>query len=125
MPEERKPRDIDVWVGARIAARRMELGLTQSDLAKALGITFQQVQKYERGTNRVSSSKLWLTAEFLGLPLNALFPEHSDLEGDVEDLRAATPLVRKIALEAKRLSPTDQRVMVSVFKSFLREDGGD
>src|SRR3569832_372500 len=56
MAEKSNPDPIDVAVGARIRIRRRWLGLSQTDLAKALGITFQQVQKYEKGANRVSAS---------------------------------------------------------------------
>jgi transcriptional regulator with XRE-family HTH domain len=52
------PHNVDVHVGMRIRQKRKELGLSQGALANALDLTFQQVQKYERGTNRVSASKL-------------------------------------------------------------------
>lgn len=58
----KSPDPVDVWVGARVAARRNALGKNQSELGRALGLTFQQVQKYERGVNRISSSKLWAAA---------------------------------------------------------------
>ena len=53
------PHPIDVHVGLRVRGRRHELGMSQSTLADALGVSFQQVQKYERGANRVSASMLW------------------------------------------------------------------
>jgi len=53
--------------------RRKQLGLSQERLADALGLTFQQVQKYERGTNRISASKLWDTAGFLDVPIDWFF----------------------------------------------------
>ncbi len=55
----------DVYVGKRIRMRRMMAGLSQGDLGNALGITFQQVQKYENGANRVTASKLQAAANFL------------------------------------------------------------
>lgn len=119
MPPARTPRDVDVLVGARIASRRMELGLSQSDLAHALGITFQQVQKYERGTNRVSSSKLWMTAEFLGLPINALFPDAEEVSGEAPEPVAMTGTARRIGLEAKRLSPADQRMVAFLLRRLV------
>lgn len=64
---------IDVHVGARVKERRKSLKLTQQDLAKALGLTFQQVQKYERGANRVSASKLHKISETLGVPISYFF----------------------------------------------------
>jgi ribosome-binding protein aMBF1 (putative translation factor) len=60
------PNPIDVHVGARIRLRRTLLGISQTTLAEALGLTFQQVQKYERGGNRVSSSRLVDMANALG-----------------------------------------------------------
>jgi transcriptional regulator with XRE-family HTH domain len=59
------PHPIDRHVGARIRERRCEVGVTQVQLAEALGLTFQQVQKYERAANRVSASRLWEIATVL------------------------------------------------------------
>jgi transcriptional regulator with XRE-family HTH domain len=63
----------DKHVGARIRARRMEMDITQSDLGNALGLTFQQVQKYEKGANRISASRLQLIAETLQVELPFFF----------------------------------------------------
>jgi transcriptional regulator with XRE-family HTH domain len=67
------PHPVDRHVGAMIRARRKAMGMSQVDLAGHLGLTFQQVQKYERGTNRVSSSKLYEIAQKLETPLTAFF----------------------------------------------------
>ena len=64
---ERKPQPIDIYAGQRIRMRRAVLGITQEQLAQKAGITFQQIQKYERGANRVSVSRLFEFAEFLGV----------------------------------------------------------
>jgi len=56
---DRSPNPVDRHVGLRIRLRRKELGVSQEKLAEAIGLTFQQVQKYERAANRVSASKLW------------------------------------------------------------------
>ncbi|HYC05525.1 MAG TPA: helix-turn-helix transcriptional regulator [Azospirillaceae bacterium] len=64
---------IETHVAARIRLRRGLLGMSQSDLARALGITFQQVQKYERGSNRVSVGKLFRLADILDVPLSFFF----------------------------------------------------
>jgi len=74
-----KPDPIDVHVGSRIRMRRLFLGMNQETLAKALGLTFQQIQKYEGGANRVSASRLSATAEILGVPVSYLF---SDLRSE-------------------------------------------
>jgi transcriptional regulator with XRE-family HTH domain len=67
------PNPIDVHVGGRIRMRRLLLGMNQEKLADALGLTFQQVQKYEGGSNRVSASRLSAVAEILGVPVSYFF----------------------------------------------------
>jgi transcriptional regulator with XRE-family HTH domain len=64
---------IDHHVGARVRMRRMMLGLSQEKLGEALGITFQQIQKYEKGTNRISASKLQLISTLLQVPVAFFF----------------------------------------------------
>ena len=56
--DETGPSPVDIYVGSKVKSRRLILGLSQEELAKSIGITFQQVQKYERGTNRISVSRL-------------------------------------------------------------------
>ena len=67
------PNPIDVHVGKRIRMRRLFLGMNQETLANALGLTFQQVQKYEGGANRVSASRLSAMADILGVPISYFF----------------------------------------------------
>ena len=69
------PHPVDVHVGRRIRARRLLLGMNQQTLATALGLTFQQVQKYELGANRVSASRLSAIADVLGVPVSFFFAE--------------------------------------------------
>ncbi len=64
---------IDAYVGAQIKRRRTAVGMSQTELANHLGITFQQVQKYEKGSNRVSASRLYEIAELLGVQLESFF----------------------------------------------------
>lgn len=82
------PDPIDVYVGARLRALRLQRKLSQSELAKALDLTFQQIQKYERGTNRISASKLLRAAEYLQAPVASLFPESTD--PDLEEVRISS-----------------------------------
>ncbi|ALE03401.1 helix-turn-helix domain-containing protein [Bartonella ancashensis] len=70
---KRKPNPIDVYVGTRIRLRRNILGLTQEKLGEHLGITFQQIQKYEKGTNRVGASRLQAIAEIMDVPVSYFF----------------------------------------------------
>lgn len=70
-----KPNPVDVHVGQRLRQRRTFLGMTQEQLGNALGITFQQVQKYERGTNRVGASRLYDISRVLDVPPQYFFDE--------------------------------------------------
>lgn len=67
------PNDIDRRVGGRVRMRRMLVGMSQEKLGEGLGITFQQVQKYEKGTNRISASRLPMIAEILGVSIDYLY----------------------------------------------------
>lgn len=66
---------MDVHVGQRIKVRRSLLGLSQEKLAEAVGITFQQIQKYERGTNRVSAGRLFELSKILDVPVGFFFEQ--------------------------------------------------
>src|SRR6267378_4357029 len=67
------PNPVDKYVGSRVRMRRIMLGMSQEKLGEALGLTFQQVQKYEKGTNRVGASRLQQIAEILQVPVAFLF----------------------------------------------------
>jgi transcriptional regulator with XRE-family HTH domain len=67
------PHPIDIHVGARIRMSRALAGFNQTELAKRVGVTFQSIQKYERGTNRVSASRLQEIADVLGVPVSWFF----------------------------------------------------
>jgi transcriptional regulator with XRE-family HTH domain len=78
------PDPIDVEVGIRIRTRRKLLGISQTQLAQSLGLTFQQVQKYERGANRVSASTLVRIARTLETTVASLVGEHEDGSRDAD-----------------------------------------
>jgi len=69
------PRPVDVHVGSRIRLRRTMLGMSQEKLGAELDLTFQQVQKYERGTNRVGASRLWQLSCILDVPVSFFFDD--------------------------------------------------
>ncbi len=69
------PDPVDIHVGARVRLRRTLLGMSQEKLGKALGLTFQQVQKYERGANRIGSSRLFQLSKILDVPVSFFFDE--------------------------------------------------
>jgi len=67
------PNPVDKYVGSRVRMRRIMLGMSQEKLGEALGLTFQQIQKYEKGTNRVGASRLQQISEVLQVPVSFLF----------------------------------------------------
>ncbi|WP_168073343.1 helix-turn-helix domain-containing protein [Caulobacter sp. SSI4214] len=94
MPEARTPTVVDLHVGGRVRMRRKMLGVNQESLAAALGLTFQQVQKYERGANRVSASKLYDIAKTLQVPVSYFFEGLADpMTSEVDEVRAAAERV--------------------------------
>ena len=74
-PQGKRPNPTDIYVGSRVRMRRKMLGLSQEKLGEKLGITFQQIQKYEKGTNRVGASRLQAMAGALEVPVSYFFPD--------------------------------------------------
>ena len=72
---KKKPHPIDVHVGARVRLRRMLMGMSQDKLGDALGLTFQQVQKYEKGVNRIGASRVFELARILDVPIQYFFDD--------------------------------------------------
>jgi len=79
---------VDIAVGARIRLLRKVRGLSQQALAEAAGVTFQQIQKYERGANRVSASMLSRIARTLGAPVSEMFGEVGPASGAIDEVAA-------------------------------------
>ena len=76
--KKRRPNSADIQVGEAIRAHRLIAGMSQKDLADRLGVSFQQVQKHEKGTNRVGAGRLPQIAGIFGLPIGALFDANAD-----------------------------------------------
>ncbi|HVY12715.1 MAG TPA: helix-turn-helix transcriptional regulator [Alphaproteobacteria bacterium] len=81
LSHESFPHPLDIHVGQKLRQRRLMLGLTQEKLGALLGLTFQQVQKYERGQNRVSASRLYEVAKALRVPVAYFFEDAPDQGG--------------------------------------------
>jgi transcriptional regulator with XRE-family HTH domain len=88
------PTSTDVLVGSRVRFRRTEIGLTQQALAAKLDVTFQQVQKYEKGTNRIGAGRLQEVAKALGVPITYFFQSLSGEPVEGEDQRSAAKIMR-------------------------------
>lgn len=83
MPDnKKKPNPIDSYVGGRIRLRRNMVSMSQEKLGDSLGITFQQIQKYEKGTNRVGASRLQAIASILSVPVSFFFEGGPGVEGN-------------------------------------------
>jgi transcriptional regulator with XRE-family HTH domain len=89
----KRPDPVDVEVGHRIRIERLARGLSQTALANQLGVTFQQVQKYEKGVNRVGAGRLTKIAEVLGVPVGSFFSGKEVLDSELNrDVDQASPL---------------------------------
>ncbi len=95
---------VDIHVGDRLRARRTLLGLTQEALADAVDLTFQQIQKYERGANRIGASKLFQFSKMLGVPVGYFFERLDDKLGDPASGYA-------VGMDYQRTSPPARDVM--------------
>ena len=110
---------VDIYVGARIGLRRSALGLSQTALAQQLGISFQQVQKYETGQNRISASRLHHAATALGTSVETFFPPVETARAASEDgwqaLRLITATVdgRTLAAAFPRIEDRELRKAVA------------
>ena len=76
MAEEKRPHPIDVHVGGRVRLRRTMVGMSQDKLADSLGLTFQQIQKYEKGVNRIGASRVFEISRILGVPIQFFFDDY-------------------------------------------------
>jgi transcriptional regulator with XRE-family HTH domain len=77
----KKPHPVDVHVGGRLRMRRMLLGLSQDKLGDSLGLTFQQIQKYEKGANRIGASRIFEMADVLGVPIQYFYDDFMPRNG--------------------------------------------
>ncbi len=127
----RSPKDIDVFAGEQLKKRRKELGMSQKFLAEKLGITFQQVQKYEKGLNRIGASRLYDLCEALKAKPSYFFKEISYgftgapdalavAEGS-EDSHNIISLVRMF----ESIGDSRKKIILDLLKSLSNEDEDD
>jgi transcriptional regulator with XRE-family HTH domain len=114
-PKSDKPNPIDIHVGSRVRLRRTLLGMSQEKLGEAIGLTFQQVQKYERGANRIGASRLYDLSRVLDVPVSFFFDDMNPTVTTAAEQRLggmtpeapppayeADPLMRRETLELVR-----------------------
>ena len=97
---------VDGHVGRRVRERRREIGMSQEKLGNALGISFQQIQKYEAGTNRVAAGRLWDMAGILEVDVGYFF---EGIPKRTSRARKAKPRKSRTAAKAKRTKPRKRR----------------
>ena len=85
----KEPNEIDRLVGSRVRQRRMQLGVSQEQLAEHLGLTVPQVQKYEKGVNRIGASRLHKIAGLLGVPIGTFFEAHAGAQARAPEMGGA------------------------------------
>lgn len=91
MASKKAPNPIDIHVGSRVRLRRMMLGMSQEKLGESLGITFQQIQKYEKGTNRIGASRLQHIATILKVPVSFFFEDAPGAPAEAGGFAEAQP----------------------------------
>lgn len=84
MIQKKRPHPVDVHVGGRIRMRRILLNMSQEKLGDQLGLTFQQVQKYEKGSNRIGASRLWELSRILDVPISFFYEGAIEAEEQME-----------------------------------------
>jgi transcriptional regulator with XRE-family HTH domain len=124
------PHPVDVAVGARIRIIRKGKGMSQGTLAQSLGLTFQQVQKYERGSNRVSASKLVEIARTLEVSPSELLGEFDTASQPAIDWATYTPEVVKLVenfkhIRSPRLRRAALKLVANLSDADADADGGD
>lgn len=111
------PNPVDVHVGSRIRLRRTLLGMSQERLGDSLGLTFQQVQKYERGTNRVGASRLWDLSRVLDVPISFFYEDMSEGVADKSPRLIAGLDEEPEAIEA---DPLTKRETLELVRAYYR-----
>jgi transcriptional regulator with XRE-family HTH domain len=116
--------NFNIHLGKKLRMRRLSLGLTQTKVANAINVTFQQIQKYEKGTNGVSSSRLMQLSSFLKVPITYFFDDYANLQTDsaisAEDLNYSF-LIKTFG----RLSENQKSKIIQILKNTgsLKETG--
>jgi len=123
----RKPGPLDVMVGARISMLRVDRGMSQAMLAERIGVTFRQMQKYERGANRIGVSRLSQVASVLGVSVGELFessqPESPGLNPSVR-LLADPEALRVLKAYARTTSPRVRLCIANLVESIASRTPG-
>lgn len=116
------PHPIDITVGSRIVSLRLAKRMTQTDLANSIGVSFQQVQKYERGSNRVSASRLWRISEALNVPMTYFFDGVTTDAGAPREERPMTPWARELMALEKNLPASARKLVLNMARQLAERE---
>ncbi|MBD9570783.1 helix-turn-helix domain-containing protein [Ensifer adhaerens] len=122
MPNPKTPNEIDVTVGRNVRRIRNMIGMSQETLGEKLGLTFQQVQKYEKGTNRISASKLVAVSQALDCSISQLF---ADVDASTNTVPVPIVSVGALKLASqfdKITSPAQREAVAKLVASLARQD---
>lgn len=133
MNDERIANAVDRRLGQRVRTRRLEIGMSQEKLADLLGVTFQQVQKYEKGINRIAASRLFDIAAALGMPISAFFEgltparaaggvAESEGESFIYDVLATPEGLQLVTLFSAIESPKVRKRVVELVRAIAEEN---
>jgi transcriptional regulator with XRE-family HTH domain len=123
--DKRSASSIDRRIGQRVRARRLELAMSQETLAELLGVTFQQVQKYEKGVNRIAAGRLYDMAGALGLPIEAFFENFAPAKparSRAAIARATPGADELVALFARISDAKKRRRVISLVRAMADEE---
>ena len=119
-------KNFNTHLGKKLRMRRLSLGLTQTKVANAINVTFQQIQKYEKGTNGVSSSRLMQLANFLKVPITYFYEDFPSYKVDGTVETSNTDLNYSFLVKTfSKLSDTDKNKLIQILRnsSNLKETG--
>jgi len=118
MPQKQGTTDpIDVYVGARIREARTGAGVSQAQLGTSIGVTFQQIQKYERGANRISASMLLRVSKILDVPIKNFFPDAGVIDEDL-NVQGLSGNERQLVKLFRAMSLSQQETLLAVAEHF-------
>lgn len=114
------PNPVDVHVGTRMRMRRQLLGLSQETLAAMLGLTFQQVQKYEHGTNRIGASRLWDISRVLEVPIGFFYEDIDRETAEQSPMMFSSENIPDIEIPISKPDPMTRRETLELVRAFYK-----
>ena len=122
---DKSPHPVDVYVGMKVKQRRKSLGLSQTQLGENLGVTFQQVQKYERGHNRIGCSRLFYTSTALDVPVGFFFAGVEDILPDNIAYHDTSGSQSLLQMYSQIKNPIIKQQLIDLASALVKSDKSD